>query len=107
MNHVFGDVAARVLPKKAPVDESVGIEFTLRPSVLERIPADIRCSAVRGHRPHPLSLAMRRVAAHPRFYVRDLADDPLADPLLRISERSRTLVLQPNLDHLFRFLCRV
>ena len=54
---------------------------TRAPAVHPETPSSSRsadCS--RRDRPHPLSLPMRRVAAHPRFHLRHLADLPVLDP---------------------------
>ena len=65
MHHVLGDVAAGELPEQAPVDEPVWIEVTIGPAVEESLPVHVLRSAVGGDWAHPLSFAMRRVAAHP------------------------------------------
>ena len=58
------------------------------PPVQERLPVNILQRAVRRHSTHPLTFAMRSIAAHPGLYLRDLAQQPIFDPLFCIGQRA-------------------
>src|SRR5229473_4313761 len=74
VNHVLRHIPAGKLPIQPPIDELEGIKFAIRPPVEKGFPGDVLRGAVRGHLTHPLTLAMRRVATHPRLDLRNLPD---------------------------------
>src|SRR5262249_11112301 len=84
-------------PVQTPVDELEGVERARRPPVEEQIPLDVLRCAVGWNLAYPLALAMRRVAAHPRFDVRNPSDQPVVDPFLRIEEGAAACKLQSYL----------
>src|SRR5947209_10127040 len=71
-----------------------GIKFAIGPPVEKGFPVDVLRRAVRGHLTHPLALAMRRVATHPRFDLRNLPDYSVVNPLPRVRSEEHTSELQ-------------
>src|SRR5262249_25682372 len=100
------DVASRELPEQTPINKLVSIKLPCWASVEEGIPTHVAGYAIGGHRPYPLALAMRRVATHPRLYLRDLPGKALFDPLLGIGESARAFMLKANRGDLTRALGR-
>ena len=104
MDRVLRDVAAGEFPVQPPVDELEGIERTRRAAVEEGVPLHVVRRAIRRHLAHPLPFTARRVAAHPRFDARHLADEPFVDPFLGVDERAAAHVLQADLHDAIRLL---
>src|SRR5580704_19771145 len=98
MHHIFRHVPARELPEQSPVDKAVRIEWPVPPAVQECTPVNVLGSAVGGDGTHPLAFSVGSVPAHPRFYLRDLAEHPVIDPLSCILQRAGTFPLQSDLD---------
>ena len=106
VNHVLGAVPAREFPEQPPVDQFVWIKRPVGTPIEKRLPVHILLGAVGRNRAHPLPMAVRRVASHPGFHLSHLAYPAILDPLPRVGERARTLVLQPDLHNLARRLGR-
>ena len=102
VHHVFGAVAAGKLPEQPPVDQFERIEGPVGTAVEERAPVNVLRGAVGRHGAHPLALAVRRIAAHPGFNLRDLADPSVFDHLLGVELRAGTLMLQSDLHDAVR-----
>src|SRR6185503_14186951 len=96
MDHILSHIAAREIPEQSPVDKLIGIEWTLRPPVQKGVPLNVCRRAVRRNCPHPLRLASRRVAAHPRFHMSDLTDQTILYPLFGVCQVPRALMLKPD-----------
>src|SRR5215510_4340721 len=104
VHHIFGDVAARVVPEQTPIDELVGIERPTRTTVQKCVPPHVCFIAVGGNLSYPLPFATRGVATHPTLHRSDLAHETVPEPLLRIDQIAGTLMLQPDSDNTIRLL---